>query len=243
MGVFTSAKQTLVLFFLFTLLFTAGFAGAALSADFQISIQSPQIASGKLTMASAPGSYSFLATRAHASQDMSAFKKWSNMRERRARIQIGEQERLQNEWFGNIRKMNGLPLIEKIHGVNNWLNRQAYIEDSRNWGRADYWATPLEFLARGGDCEDYAIAKYAALAALGVEESRLRLAIVKDLKKNIPHAVLLVLGDNETFVLDNQETHKIRAASFAGRYKPIYAINRQAWWLHRADERMELASR
>ena len=53
-----------------------------------------------------------------------------------------------------------------------------------------------DFFTRGGDCEDFAIAKYTALRALGVPEERLRVAIVHDDEKNLPHAILVVYTDN-----------------------------------------------
>ncbi|WP_237707120.1 transglutaminase-like cysteine peptidase [Pseudoalteromonas sp. BSi20652] len=48
------------------------------------------------------------------------------------------------------------------------------------WKQNDYWTTPLETLGRGlGDCEDYAIAKYISLRALGVIDDKLRLIYEK----------------------------------------------------------------
>ena len=42
-------------------------------------------------------------------------------------------------------------------------------DDAEVWGQVDYWASPLETLQSGmGDCEDFAIAKYFTLLALGV---------------------------------------------------------------------------
>ena len=74
---------------------------------------------------------------------------------------------------------------QKIELVNNYFNNLTYSEDPRLWGDDDYWANPLEFIgARGGDCEDYSIAKYYTLMELGVDEKKLRLAYVKAVKYN-----------------------------------------------------------
>jgi predicted transglutaminase-like cysteine proteinase len=51
--------------------------------------------------------------------------------------------------------------------TNRFLNDWRYKPDDQNYGQRDYWATPLEFLRRSGDCEDYAIAKYVTLRELG----------------------------------------------------------------------------
>ena len=63
--------------------------------------------------------------------------------------------------------------------ANRWANgRLAYKSDKENWGLEDRWATPLEARGEGaGDCEDYALLKYAALRRVGVPESRLRLVV------------------------------------------------------------------
>ncbi|MCB1551178.1 MAG: transglutaminase-like cysteine peptidase, partial [Alphaproteobacteria bacterium] len=96
------------------------------------------------------------------------------------------------QWKADLSDFRGQSVIEMADGVNTLLNKVKYIGDSRNWGKSDYWETPVEFLTRGGDCEDFAIAKYVSLRALGVPESLLRIAVVKDLEKGIPHAILIV---------------------------------------------------
>ena len=43
-----------------------------------------------------------------------------------------------------------------------------FADDTEIWGEPDYWATVLETLGRGaGDCEDFSIAKYVTLKAMG----------------------------------------------------------------------------
>ena len=61
------------------------------------------------------------------------------------------------------------PEQQQILIVNNFFARNLrYQTDIQLWKQNDYWATPLETLGRGfGDCEDYAIAKYISLRALG----------------------------------------------------------------------------
>jgi predicted transglutaminase-like cysteine proteinase len=43
------------------------------------------------------------------------------------------------------------------------------VSDEMQWGVADHWSDPFEtLLSNRGDCEDYAILKYAALLEAGI---------------------------------------------------------------------------
>lgn len=157
-----------------------------------------------------------------ASNDISAFTKWTEVLGKIDKIAFKNDK---TEAFRN------LPLDAKITAVNSYVNNFKYIEDIDNYGKTDYWATPNEFFLRGGDCEDFAIAKYSLLKELGVPENRMRLAIVQDKIKNVPHAVLIVYSDNGGILLDNQIKTAKKVASVT-RYKPIYSINAENWWRH-----------
>ena len=81
-----------------------------------------------------------------------------------------------------------------------------FINDQALWEQKDYWATPIETLSiGGGDCEDYAIAKYFTLKQLGVDESKLRLTYVKAIELNQAHMVLTYFENKRAvpLVLDN----------------------------------------
>jgi predicted transglutaminase-like cysteine proteinase len=122
--------------------------------------------------------------------------------------------------------------IEQMRQVNTRLNAARYITDPTNWGVDDYWATLAQFLRRDGDCEDYAIAKYMLLKQLGVPIADMRVVIVMDLNLNIPHAILAVNTETETYILDNQNTDIVLDSSIR-HYRPYYSINEQAWWVYR----------
>lgn len=167
------------------------------------------------------------------STDISAFTKWTTVMARFEQ-QMSTQSntpRVQS-WKASIKRLQGMSEADKVAGVNDYVNKVNYIEDRQNYNKSDYWATPIEFFARGGDCEDFAIAKYASLRALGFRADQMRIAIVQDKIKNIPHAILIVYTDEGTFVLDNQDK-RTRTASDVNRYKPIFSINSGAWWLHK----------
>jgi len=193
---------------------------------------------------SVPGHHPALfGTEERASANLEPFTKLTGMFERfdGAMARSGSQQAV-TAWKSEIVAYKGLPLEQMADRVNGYINGQKYIIDNRNWGQSDYWATPLEFFQRGGDCEDFAIAKYASLRALGVPEERLRIAIVHDLQKDIPHAVLVVYADSGALILDNQND-RVEKASHVTRYRPIFTINRQAWWLHTKPETVLASAR
>lgn len=176
------------------------------------------------------------------SGDLSAFTKWSDMFDRfESDARNGNGAAVLASWKANLESMRGLPIDEMASRVNDMANKVRYISDSKNWGKSDYWETPVEFFTRGGDCEDFAITKYTSLRALGVPDDRMRIAIVKDLEKNVPHAVLIVYGDRGTYVLDNQ-IKQMRSQDSISHYKPIFSINRTAWWLHTPTRNTMVAS-
>ena len=126
----------------------------------------------------------------------------------------------------------------RLLAVNDFFNRRlAYREDIDNWGQVDYWATPFESLAKGaGDCEDYAIAKYFTLVALGIPDARLRLVYVRAAfaaapGSSTPHMVLAYYAtpDTEPLLLDNLDP-AIRAAGARTDLRPIFSFNAQGLW-------------
>lgn len=166
------------------------------------------------------------------STSLAAFTKWTSMFDRfDSALNNPSGQQSMGNFKSQLEFLRGLPMNKVISGVNDIVNRVPYVNDSNIYGQSDYWATPMEFLKNGGDCEDFAITKYVALRALGVPEERMRILVLQDLQKNIPHAVLVVYSDNGPVILDNQiktVTHVDRIS----HYKPIFSINRESWWLH-----------
>jgi predicted transglutaminase-like cysteine proteinase len=123
---------------------------------------------------------------------------------------------------------------EKIKRVNEFFNRRiTWGDDQRIWGQADFWATPMDTLAKGmGDCEDFAIAKYFTLLNIGMPVSKLRLVYVKAKNGNSPgsgeqaHMVMAYYSspDSEPMIMDNMIT-EIRPASRRPDLQPIFSFN------------------
>ena len=132
---------------------------------------------------------------------------------------------------------------QKLTLVNNFFNNLTYSEDAVLWGEKDYWANPLEFIgARGGDCEDYSIAKYYTLMELGVSESKLRMAYVKAIKYNQFHMVVLYYATpkSDPLVLDN-----IKASIYPGSQRtdllPVYSFDAKSLWIMKSRREGTLA--
>ena len=122
--------------------------------------------------------------------------------------------------------------MDKITGVNHFLNKKDYIVDPINWGLKDYWATPRQFNRKNGDCEDYAIAKYLSLKALGIPEMQMRIVVLNDLNLELLHAVLAVYDTTgNIYILDNQIPHVMKHNDIH-HYEPVYSINEHLWWKH-----------
>ncbi len=139
------------------------------------------------------------------------------------------------EWKELIEELQDQSLDEQMKEVNSWGNKHPYIVDQLNWGVNDYWETPYEFMEINGDCEDYAIAKYYSLRALGIPDERLRIIIVQDLNLGgIIHAILGVYDDDGNLeILDNQIKHVIPALKIY-HYRPVYAVNESNWYTYRS---------
>lgn len=142
-----------------------------------------------------------------------------------------------DDWTNFLKSLQDKPPLIQLNEINNQINQAKYITDSANWGQSDYWATPAEFMARFGDCEDYAILKYLSLQRLGWKESQLRVVAVKDLNLKVGHAVLVVFfkhpktGQVLNLLLDNQ-IKSIANADNVRHYQPVFSINKYFWWRH-----------
>lgn len=136
-------------------------------------------------------------------------------------------------WQQLIRSARKLPEIDKLKAVNQFFNQIEFVADLVLWRQPDYWATPMEMLVtNGGDCEDYAIAKYFTLKALGVAENKMHLTYVKALQINQAHMVLSYYSKpaNEPIILDNL-VDDIAYASKRPDLIPVYSFNGDGLWI------------
>jgi predicted transglutaminase-like cysteine proteinase len=134
-------------------------------------------------------------------------------------------------WQALVGNQIDRPPIEQLRAINQFLNEWRYKADDQNYGRRDYWATPLEFLGHSGDCEDYAIAKYVSLRQLGFTPEQLRLVVLRDVVRELAHAVLAVYLDDEVYILDNL-TNAVLPQERISHYVPYYSVNETTRWAH-----------
>lgn len=99
---------------------------------------------------------------------------------------------------------------------------------AENDGAEDIWSSPLETFQRGaGDCEDYAIAKLAALRLAGVAAEDLRLVVVRDTRNGEGHAVASAKLDGHWLMLDNRRMAMVEDDD-ARNYQPLYVLYQSA---------------
>jgi predicted transglutaminase-like cysteine proteinase len=85
------------------------------------------------------------------------------------------------------------------------------VSDETQWGVQDHWSDPLETLhSSSGDCEDYAIVKYAALLAAGLSKDAVKLVVLKNRLPDEDHAVVAVWIDQQWLILDNRTLTLVR---------------------------------
>jgi predicted transglutaminase-like cysteine proteinase len=112
--------------------------------------------------------------------------------------------------------------------VNRRVNAAVrYTSDLAQHGVPDHWSAPLATLASGrGDCEDYAIAKYAVLRESGVAAEDLRIVLLRDTQTREAHAVLAAREGARWFILDNRRSG-FYADGDLPHYMPLFALDHQ----------------
>ncbi|MFB2762431.1 MULTISPECIES: transglutaminase-like cysteine peptidase [Marinobacter] len=154
------------------------------------------------------------------------------------RSEFGQEahQRLQ-DWQRLHQLARNAPIDRQLRLVNSFFNRIPFVSDIQHWGEEDYWATPVELLTtNGGDCEDFSIAKYLTLRAMGVPDEELRIVYVKALELNQAHMVLAwyKTPDADPLILDNL-INDIRPASQRTDLEPVYSFNGEGLWLNRSS--------
>ena len=124
--------------------------------------------------------------------------------------------------------------------VNRYINKRRYRRDRSKLALSvaeggqsklrNQWSTLVEFLERGGDCEDYATAKYFLLREMGFRAEDMRVVVSYDRSVRAHHAVLAVRRpDGSSWLLESDNTIR-KSAQFGYRF--VYAINEHGIWDH-----------
>lgn len=141
-----------------------------------------------------------------------------------------------SDWLKLIELGRDQPVEERLERANQFINgRTIFQNDFQIWQAQDYWATPLETLGMGrGDCEDFAIAKFVSLVALGIPQDQLRLIYVRAQIDGALSQAHMVLGyypdpNGEPRILDNL-VGSIERASARPDLIPVFSFNAEGLW-------------
>lgn len=121
---------------------------------------------------------------------------------------------------------------KQIRLVNRYVNTQQYTDDrvGLTTGPGNEWETLTEFLQQGGDCEDFAVAKYFILREFGFDADDMRVVVGREPQRTTHHALLAVRFQNDVLLLENDNT--VRQNGRQEMYNFVYALNENGIWDH-----------
>ena len=123
----------------------------------------------------------------------------------------------------SARALKGRAQLGEINRAINLAIRP--VSDVAAHGAIDAWSSPLATLTRhSGDCEDYAILKFAALLEAGVSSEDLRVVVVRDTARSEDHGVVAVRHEGEWLVLDNRRLLMLADTQLAN-YSPLLQLD------------------
>ena len=132
---------------------------------------------------------------------------------------------------------------QQLQLVNRFINRmRRYNDDRRSFKKLEdsrlvvsqQWSTLLDFMSKGGDCEDFATAKYALLKLMGYDTNDLRIVVVYERRLQEYHALIAVRKD-ETQVALLDIDNKIYSQR-PPHYRLVYSINEHSIWDHSLED-------
>ena len=99
------------------------------------------------------------------------------------------------------------------------------MSDMAQYGQIDVWSSPLDTFASGaGDCEDYAIAKFAALRLAGVSPDDIRIVVLRDQMRGEDHAAVMARLDGHWLMLDNRRMAMVEDVDVRN-HRPLFVID------------------
>lgn len=153
------------------------------------------------------------------------------LNEQRDIFHPGSRLNASTTWDDFKAKAEKLPPMEQLKMINRFWNQWPYRLDLEVYHRPDYWAVPDEFRTKSGDCEDYSIAKFYTLKALGFPPDQMRIVVLMETVRNVAHAVLVVYLDGDAYVLDNLSNNVLSHTRYKS-YVPQFSVNEKFRWAH-----------
>jgi len=142
-----------------------------------------------------------------------------------------------------ISKGKELPNRKKLQLVNRFVNKRRYRRDRRsnsnelvlgNKSTRNNWVSLSTFLKRGGDCEDFASAKYFILREMGFKSENLRIVVGWNRREHAYHARLAVRLDKKTVWLENDNS--VSRSTKHSSFRFVYSLNEENIWDHSGSE-------
>lgn len=132
-------------------------------------------------------------------------------------------------------KGKDLTLEQQVRLVNRYINKKRYVDDRIAFRSevGNKWETLTEFLNTGGDCEDFAVAKYFVLREFGVPAEDMRVVVGKEYRRSDHHAMLAVNTGDEVWLLDSDNRIYKNGRQDMKRF--VYAINEDGIWDHESS--------
>lgn len=140
-------------------------------------------------------------------------------------------ERLSN-WNRLMKSIESKSALYQAKSINRYFNQYRYkydtiVEDNKVIRGGDNWRTFKNFIGQlGGDCDDYALAKYHSLVKLGIDKEKLQIWVGAYRGKRLNHMVLAYYIDNsnDPIILDNNTRTTVRYSKRTN-FKPWFHIN------------------
>ncbi|GLQ06188.1 hypothetical protein GCM10007924_14090 [Sneathiella chinensis] len=202
------------------------------------------------TMADIPPPDGLFGTVEIPSRDLQALPQWTRVigdfkkSDRAARLCDQDIQKCASQqmtlWRAKIQELTEAERSTQLREINRFINKWRHVSDMENYGHADYWASPLEFITNGGDSEDFAIMKYISLKELGVPVANMRIVVTSDVLRGQNHTILYVRENGRRLVLDSQND-TVQQEKNVKYYVPFYSVNETTRWAHVANEATEIA--
>lgn len=165
----------------------------------------------------------------HYSKWLDVIKRYQNEKEN----PTPGREKEHAEWQALVVALKdpALDLQAKLEAANAAINRYRYVSAETNWDDSLYWETPFELLRKGGQCQDFAIAKYLLLREANVlPDEDLQFVAVYGINLG-GHAVLIANIDGQAWVLDSNPAHpKVVPDTTIKDYFPLDAVSLRGVW-------------
>ncbi|NJN52688.1 MAG: transglutaminase domain-containing protein [Gammaproteobacteria bacterium] len=134
---------------------------------------------------------------------------------------------------------------DRVRAINAWVNRRRYREDRAQRATEgklpNEWRSLTDLIRRGGDCEDFAMAKYFLLREAGIPAARLRMVVAWDKPTHAYHALLAY--DTEAGAWLFETDGSIKRRSQHAQYRFLYSVNEDGVWDHAPAEGATTARR